>query len=813
MHRALRLIWLTAFMLAASALSGGAANIECQIDAGFGGRYTRDAWAPVRVTLLNKGKSASGRIAVHTQTNDYGGTVLYTVPIELPTGARKSYRLLLPQLDSGQRVRVEAGGDTIGYNIQGTMPVPSEELLLVVLGSGDGVLGFLNGTPAPVAGTSTSRSYQPSPSSVSTANQFVIAQARWGALPVNWLGWDGVDAAFVSDAELGDASAEEVEALALWVRLGGTLVVTGGARAPAIAAGPLGDLLPMEVSGTRTARDLSGLEAWGLQPIRRQAALIAEGALRDGAEVLLGTQAEPLVVRRRLDAGAVVMATFDLTAEPVKYWDGQEALWRRLVGAGLSAGRDQSESLLVQVTPPWMYGAGTVGLAGAAGRTEEASLPPLWLVTGFLVAYIVALVPVNYWFVNRLKRRELAWLTTPAIILVFFGAAWGTGFALRGHQTLLNRLAIVEVDAGQQVARATGYAGIFSPAKTDYTLRLAKTASVALTTEYDTSDRLTVEFGPEPRVKDIALNMWSTRVLEVPFVAELGDGLSGYFEWNGSDLSATVRNNTGLALKTVGIVREARIGPTTELAAGQEGTVDMRTATQLTQEYAKDGVLADRGLVALFGQDPRGYGYPTGSTPLHRPVLVAVHDRPLMPVELEDVRAREDDATIIAARLPVRLRPGHSIALPNWLVTSRIVASTGNVRQGADYYGYSEESVTTIESGWATWEFTVPTGPRKTTPLLLEVYMSHVPGMSPGMSPMPPPPVGTTSGTPASSTVEAFNYLRRRWVPTIPVGTRHKIPSPAECLSPDGRVQVRVTAKGGPFMVQRMELSGSIAAE
>lgn len=807
MHRALRLIWLIALMLTASALAGSAADVECQIDPGFGGRYTRDAWAPVRITLLNKGKSASGRIAMHAQTNDYGGTVLYTVPIELPTGARKSYRLLLPELASGQRVRIEAGGETIGYQLQGTTPVAPEELLLVVLGSGDGVLGFLNGTPAPVAGRPDARSYQQS--SAATANQFVIAQARWGALPVNWLGWDGVDAAFVSDAELGDASAEEVEALALWVRLGGTLVVTGGARAPAIAAGPLGDLLPMEVSGTRTARDLSGLEAWGLQPIRRQAALIAEGVLREDAEVLLGTQAEPLVVRRKLDAGAVVMATFDLTAEPVKYWDGQEALWRRLVGAGLSAGRDEAESLLTQVTPPWMYGsAGSVGLAGAAGSTQEASLPPLWLVTGFLVAYIVALVPVNYWFVNRLKRRELAWLTTPAIILVFFGAAWGTGFALRGHQTLLNRLAIVEVDAGQQVARAIGYAGIFSPAKTDYTLRLAKTASVALTTEYDTSDRLTVEFGPEPRVKDIALNMWSTRVLEVPFVAELGHGLSGYFDWNGSDLSATVRNNTGLALKSVGIVREARIGPTTELAAGQEGTVDMRTATQLTQEYAKDGVLADRGLVALFGEDPQGYGYPTGSTPLHRPVLVAVHDRPLMPVELEDVRAREDDATIIAARLPVRLSPGQSIALPNWLVTSRIVASTGNVRQGPDYYGYSEETVTTIESGSATWEFTLPTGQRKTTPLLLEVYMSNVPGMAP-----PPPPGVSSQSAPGAATVEASNYLRRRWVPTIPVGTRHKIPSPAECLSPDGHVQVRVTAKGGAFTVQRMELSGSMAAE
>ncbi|MBD3293543.1 MAG: hypothetical protein GF393_11510, partial [Armatimonadia bacterium] len=472
MKRAACITVLTFLILCISAVAGRAQDVEWQVEVGFAGRYAQDSWTPLRVVLHNRGDSRTGRIVVPVSRDSYSEPILYTVPVDLPKGTRKSYRLVVPRLDHSTQIKLHAGTATDVKKLQSANSTPPEELMMVVLSSTEGILGFLNGTPAPVSGTAAF-DYERMSSSQQSTSEFVVAPASWGALPQSWLGWDGADVVVVADSELGEADEREIEAMRLWVRLGGTLIVTGGAKAPALSDGRLGDLLPVEANGTRTVASLSALEQWGEEPVADQRALIADGSLTEDAEVLMGDEQTPLIVARPEGAGTVVMTTFDFAAEPVKYWDGQQKLWARMVSAGLRGEVAEGEVLAAAAGArmvPWGGGGG--GVAAAAGHTEEASLPPLWLVVGFLVAYIVMLVPLNYWFVNRMNRRELEWLTTPAIILLFFGAAYGTGFALRGHQTLLNRVAVIEVQAGQGVARALSFAGIFSPAKMDYALAL-----------------------------------------------------------------------------------------------------------------------------------------------------------------------------------------------------------------------------------------------------------------------------------------------------------------------------------------------------
>lgn len=803
MNRAMRLTGLIVLTVIWSALACQAADVEWQVEAGFGDRYTQDAWTPLRVILSNRGESRTGRIVIPVARDDYSEPTIYSVPIDLPRGTVKSYRLLVPQVNYRMQVKLFAGDQTEVRELQGASSTAPEDLLTVVLSSTEGILGFLNATPAPVPGRATGEYYGSSQVSSATS-EFVIARARWGELPDSWLGWDGADVVVVADSELGNAEEAELEALRLWVQLGGTLVVTGGARAPALADGRLGDMLPMEVGGTRTVTDLGALEQWGEEPIPRQAALIADGKLREGAEMLLGSAGTPLVAAWPQGAGSVLMTTFDFTAEPVKYWDGQQKMWARMVALGVRG--ETTESVLIggasgQRYYPWGVG-GNVGMA--AGHTEEASLPPLWLVIGFLVAYIVMLVPLNYWFVSRMQRRELAWLTTPLIILLFFGAAYGTGFALRGHQTLLNRVAVIEVAAGQGVARALGFAGIFSPAKMDYEMRLEGTAAAAVSSNMGSGDRFTVEYGAEPKVKDVAVNMWSTRVVQVPFVADLGNGLDGYLEWDGSDVYATVRNNTGLALEQVGIVREGRIGRTTSLAPGQEARVDMIRARELGAEDDTERTLGERALAQLFGEQPYSGAYYQGASS-RRAWLTAVHTDPLMPVELIGRGARIEDASVIVARLPVRLKPGQNVYVPAWLVESRIVDSTGSVRQYEDYEGHH----ITINQGSVTWEFAMPVGPKGGTAQSLEV--NFIAGPSPGMY---PPGMGGSGATtaPATFSLEAYNWSTGEWVSAALSGNRATLQNPAQCMASDGTVRVRVLAPGGDVELRGLEMSGSVSA-
>ena len=785
-----------------SAAACVAADVDWQIEGGFSGRYTEDAWTPVRVTVLNRGASRNGRIIIHTQRQYHSESVIYSVPVDLPQGALKSYRLIIPEPSHTLRVKLIAGNETSVQEAKGMSSTAPEDALVVVLSSTPGILGFLNGTPAPAHGSGRTDSMQPTTSGGSSAGagEFAIAPSEWGKLPEVWLGWDGADVVVVADSELGEAGERELEALRLWVRLGGTLVLTGGARAPALADGPLGEMLPMDVSGTRSIASLAALERWGGSAIGRQAALIADGTLRDDAVVLLGSRQVPLIVRRSLGAGSVVMTSFDFTAEPVRYWDGQPEMWRRMVAAGLAASAPETE-FLTEAPGQYYYGMDTGNIAAAAGHSEQAALPPLWLVVGFLVAYIVMLVPLNYWFVSRMQRRELAWLTTPAVILVFFGAAYGTGFALRGHQTLLNRVSVIQVTADQGLGRALGYAGIFSPSKMDYAMRLEGTAAAASSTGLSgTGDSFMVEFGPEPKVRDLPVNMWSTRVVEVPFAADIGDGISGHLEWDGGNLSATVRNNTGMRLESVAIVREGKMGTGETLASGQEAQMDMAGAIDLsTNTPPPDQTLGDRAIRRLFAQDSY-YGSRTGRRD-QRPWVVAVTDEPLLPVELIDRAARVKDASVIVARLPVQLSAGKTVFVPAWLVEGRIVDSTGGVREYDDYDGHH----VTITSGSATWEFAMPLGPKGGTVQTLEINMvADYPGMPQG-----PPPGGTTvvAGSPV---VEVRNARTGQWDAVALAGTHARVPNAAQYVTGDGTVQVRVSAPTSEARLRGVGLTGSV---
>ncbi len=771
-------------MLTGSVLAGSAQPVQWHVEVGFDGHYTQDAWTPLRVVLDNRGNSRTGRVLVPVHGRNAPNAVTHSVPVELPQATRKSYRLIVPDLQHRQEVRLQAGGLRTAQRVSGAASAP-EDVLMVVLSGGDSILGFLNGTPAGMLGQTpiVTRYSNRSPAS----GRFVVAHCDWGTLPQTWLGWDGADVAVVAHSDLGEADERELEALRLWVRLGGTLVVTGGTHAPGLSEGPLGEMLPIQARGTRTVEDLAPLEEWGGEPIARQAALIADGTRREDAEVLLGRAEQPLVLRRRLDAGTVLMTTFDFAAEPVRYWDGQQQMWSRLLSAGGGDGPHNQFLSLMGESDPYSYYRGS-GVAGAAAQTEKAALPPLWLVIGFLVSYIVVLVPVNYWFVNRMNRRELAWLTTPAIILVFFGAAWGTGFALRGHQTLLNRVSVLETGAGQGVARAVGYAGIFSPAKMDYTMRLNGTAAAAQHTELGSGDVFTMQFGPQPTVRDLAVNMWSTRVVQVPFVADIGDGLAGQIEWNGSDLSATVRNDTGLDLEEVALMKDGRIGRPKKSPPGDQALLDFTTTVQADGFAPEKADLARRALKAVIERIGATHHPGTVSRWLRdRPCVVALCTEPILPVELVNRSARTNDATVIVARLPVRLSPMTGKLIPGWMVRRRIIATDtsggGTIRRNENY-GARMMSVE-INNASVTWEFDVPEGPNGVQPTGLQLEMQY-------------------TGTPADNAIEAYDFARSQWR-SIPTGGGFNmtLAPPERYMSPDGRVRVRV---GGAVTVEHISI-------
>jgi hypothetical protein len=814
-------------------------DVTWQVSVGFSNAAKEGAWTPVFVDVANEGESQTGRIMVPVRVSAAGFTPRfadYVLPVDLPRHAKKRYVLYVPLLQGGgpdqvylDLSRYRAKRDNPGG--QNMRVARGGDLLIVAVGGEPGFLSFLSGKRGlgvtVARDLSQNQRYGPGAYSASES-EAQVGRLEWTGLPDSWLGWDGVDAVVLGDAAFSGLSTAALEALRTWVQLGGTLIVPGGTLAPSVAASPIASLLPASVTGTVTLPDLSALAAWADAPAEQGAggALISQLALRPDAQVLCGTVSQPLIVSRPAGSGRVVMTAFDFTASPLKYWNGQEAMWSNLL---VGVARAPSRVTPREWADPW---AGPFqGIVGAVSTMPEAELPSMALIVSFLLAYIVVLVPLNYSILNRLDRRELAWLTTPAIVAIFTFGAYGLGYAMRGGTVVLNRLGIVEAAAGSPIGRGHGYLGLFSPARTSYEIDLRAPASGArdlAQAEQRAGGRLAITAGAEQRIQNASMNMWTTRAFGIEYTMDLRQGLTGELEYDGKTMTGRVRNGTGLDLRNCRVIVGERMGKAVTIAPGAEKEVTFaeKTARAVAgspyfhnPQSAARPELDEMALAAIFpqtGMRPGWYGGPgpgmglSGMGPSMLPVLAATTREASVPATLARRQPQTKDTTVLLVDLPIHLARGPVIAVPAWLISSRVVGAEGNFNYNP--YGGGFE----IVQGSVTTEFALPTEGRPAQAGSLEVTLNV---SNPG----------GPSAVPAK--VSAYDFTRRRWETVLQAsggagspgwGMRGggmgggpgiapvSLPHPQDFLSADGKVRVKVTAQSGAVRVEYLGLTAKV---
>lgn len=794
----LRYGWLLALTMSATIAAGQ--DLHWGATMGFGGAYKEGAWAPVFVDIANQGDSATGEIVLPILDRSQSGreVIVYSRPVEAPRNSRKRYLLYVPSGQTG-KVYLRLGRTQYELELSGARSADRNDALVVVLGGDRGLLNFLQGAQAaPPATLMLEGEPGGGPGGGARSGPVIqIGRAEWQSLPDSWLGWDGVDAVVLGDGGFAGASQESIEALLRWVELGGTLVVPGGALAPQMAASPIGRMLPIGVQGTATAAGLEALAGWAGKPIQPGPVLVASGPLTKGASVLCGSTEQPLITLRALGAGRIAMAAFDYTSAPVKYWDGQTAMWQRLIAqAPAPPSVTQGAELSLPYNPE-------VTLPDAATYTPAAALPPFWLLLGFLGAYIIVLVPINYALLKRWDRRELAWVTTPIIVIAFTLGAYVVGYGMRGGQVVLNRLAVIEAAPGAGLARGRGYVGIFSPGRMTFDLLLKGTAASArdLAREGErTRGPARVVYGPEPKVADIGMNMWTSHAFGVEFLADLKGGLDGAIEYDGKELRARVENKTGHRLRGCRLIhgntqtrgKDIAAGDRADWVLGAFGAIGDRnrfTGNQPTQLDVKEG-MQDLAVRSIFGTFQRG-----GATSLttKEPCFIALLDDPVVPAELSRRGPQTHDLSVLIARLPLRLASGRRIGVPQWMVAGRPVASDGSITGGEVW-----DPQVTLHQGTVVFEFRLPVGEKGGVARALTLSAASGQG-GPGQ-PLAPGAVA----------VSAFNVRLNGWqeLPSGPASVG--FPNAADYMTRDGRVLVKIEALTDNVTLWDVGLAGQL---
>jgi hypothetical protein len=438
----LRLIALWSFALLLSPAAQDS-DLTLTARAGFDGLHEDSAAIPVVVSARNDGPPIDGELRVLVGSSLAGDPLVYSAPLSLPTGSDKRVALVAyaPPFSDALTVQLVSGDEVVAETQTNRLNrVGADELFYGVVSPEPGGLAFLETVPGDRADAA-------------------VAFLTLDDLPEVSPAWNALDVLVLDDTDTSRLTAGQLAALRAWVEGGGQLVVTGGPGGPTTAAG-VADLLPVTITGTESVADLPALAEFAGEALDAPGPYVVTRGDLTAGEALIDQDGLPLLARRPLGRGAVTFLALDPKAAPLAGWAGGERLW-------------DSIARNAPIPPPWAAGIrDSFASTQAVATIPGLRLPSVWQLVLFLFLYTLVIGPINFLILRRMKRRELAWVTIPALVLLFSAVTFFTGFRARGNSATLNVMSVAfgSVEAGR--LRTQSILGLYSPRRALYDVAL-----------------------------------------------------------------------------------------------------------------------------------------------------------------------------------------------------------------------------------------------------------------------------------------------------------------------------------------------------
>jgi hypothetical protein len=234
---------------------------------------------------------------------------------------------------------------------------------------------------------------------------------------------------------------------------------------------------------------------------------VATGILRDGT-VLIGPKEAPLAVIANRGLGQITVLTFAPEMEPFLSWRNRSWFWAKVMGYPPE---------LIKADRMETYNAMSIdGVLGTLIDTKQVrKLPVGWLLL-LLVGYLVVIGPLDRYWLKKINRQMLTWLTFPAYVAGFSILIYVIGYKLRAGETEWNELQIVDVVPFGTKAQLRGhtYASVYSPANARYKLA-SDQPFAAVRGEYQRgqeSSKATVEQRGGSFAAEIFVPVWTSQL-------------------------------------------------------------------------------------------------------------------------------------------------------------------------------------------------------------------------------------------------------------------------------------------------------------
>ena len=595
--------WRSLFIaLALLGLGGSAlslrADLQFDVFLGYDGIVPQASWFPVVCEIKNDGPPFVGTVELDGGRFDQDQT--RRAVVELPTGTLK--RFVVPMfsasgslgnwdarlLDERGKVRAEQKGLQARRRASSRTPL----------------LGALVRTPAgmPVIRPILSQE---------AALQPGAARLLPAIFPDNPVVLEGLDALYLNSEKALDLKVGQVNGLMAWLHGGGHLIV-GVEQISDITATPwLRGVLPCELKDIRTVQGHPELQAWlrsatwpvkvagfsekqpGALAAARAASQsggntavdpfsslpddpafeladlqVAVGEPRDG-QILVAAGDKPLILTASRGWGRVTLLLFSPEREPFRSWKNLPVFWAKLAGV--------PGALYVSADLRQQGGWSSDGIFGAMIDTRQVhKLPVTWLLL-LLLVYLVVIGPLDQYWLKRINRPMLTWITFPCYVVLFSLLIYVIGYKLRAGESEWNELHLVDVlpKGDQAELRGQTYASVYSPSNQRYLLE-SRQEFAALRGEFagtssgaQPGEKATfLQEGDGSCKAEIFVPVWTSQLFVNDWWQPVEVPLSFEVVPQGAQWQVKVHNRTDSKLADTQLVIEGRIVKLGEVPAG-----------------------------------------------------------------------------------------------------------------------------------------------------------------------------------------------------------------------------------------------------
>lgn len=470
---------VVALLLGPGAMPAARAELQFDVFLGFDSQVREAGWFPIAIEAFNDGPPLDAVIEV--SSGGLGADQVRQVPIELPTNTKK--RLTIPIFATGSRFNpqqdwlvrlVDRKGRLIVERGAQSRQLPAETRLIGALSRA------LAGTPVlPETGPA------------------VVARLQPDVFPDNPLTLESMDALYLNSERALNLQINQIAAILAWLRHGGHLILAVEQVNDVNATPWLRELLPCDLSETASLGIAAPLRAWiesnrpdpvplpdGPRRGARRAASpsvmnpgpsweedaslnearvpVAQTRLHPPAVSLLQVEDRALVLRAHEGRGTITVLTFSPEREPFRSWKGRPWFWAGLLDHNPAAMPGQ---------PAMNYGGASIDgvFGGLLDSRQVRKLPVPWLLL-LLVVYLVVIGPLDRWWLKKINRPMLTWVTFPGYVVFFSLLIYYIGYRLRAGETEWNELHLVDVleRGGRVELRGHTYIGLYSSEPATY---------------------------------------------------------------------------------------------------------------------------------------------------------------------------------------------------------------------------------------------------------------------------------------------------------------------------------------------------------